>query len=402
MFSPSPKPALDSFNFDIAILALTDVSTDSRVLRQLDVARSLGSVACISPGSMPIAGVTHVSVPRASSRGKWQRRAAKLMRLATMSTGQHDRYYWSRPEVKALRRQYLTINARVTVANDLETLPVAVRHVRNTEVVFDAHEFYPGQQSGEDLSGRLWNQYSDQLCKQYMPAASSVLTVSPGIGRMYQERYGSKCLECLNCPAPANCVPGALREDGRIRLVHHGAYRTNRGIERLVRMMPLLPGHFELHLLLTGDQQSSGFRALKREVAGLENVTIHPPVSPDGIAAAINQYDVGVYLLDPVNVNHQLALPNKFFEFIQARLAVAIGPSPEMASIVRKHGLGLVADDFSEDALADQLRHLNPGALQNFKMNSDKAAQIYNAHQSTQSLKNELLRILKRSQRGAA
>jgi hypothetical protein len=30
-----------------------------------------------------------------------------------------------------------------------------------------------------------------------------------------------------------------------------------------------------------------------------------------------------------------MALPNKFFEFIQARLAVAIWPSPEMSKITK-------------------------------------------------------------------
>lgn len=402
MSTPSPTVARDSYDFDIAILSLADVSTDSRVLRQLHVAKNLGSVACISPGSIPLPGVTHIPLPHEAATGKWQRRAVKLIRLSTMSIGQHDRYYWSRPAVKALRRKFLTINARVTIANDLETLPVAVRHGRKTEVVFDAHEFYPGQQSSQDLNGRLWNQYSDHLCKRYMPSASSVLTVSSGIGRMYQEQYGSKCLECLNCPPPVNCTPRAPREDGKIRLVHHGAYRTNRGIERLIRMMPLLPAHFELHLLLTGDRQSTGFSQLQREVTGLENVTIHPPVSPDSIAAAINQYDVGVYLLAPVNLNHQLALPNKFFEFIQARLAIAIGPSPEMATIVRKHSLGLVADDFSENALAEQLKLLNGKNLQKFKMNSHAAARIYNTHHSTQTLSDELIRMLKRPQRSAA
>ena len=37
------------------------------------------------------------------------------------------------------------------------------------------------------------------------------------------------------------------------------------------------------------------------------------------IVRTINQFDLGVYLLPPVNFNSAHALPNKFFEFIQAR-----------------------------------------------------------------------------------
>jgi hypothetical protein len=35
-----------------------------------------------------------------------------------------------------------------------------------------------------------------------------------------------------------------------------------------------------------------------------------------------------------------------FVEFIQARLAVAVDPSPEMARLVQRYGCGVVAPDF--------------------------------------------------------
>ena len=48
-----------------------------------------------------------------------------------------------------------------------------------------------------------------------------------------------------------------------------------------------------------------------------------------------NQYDVGVFLLPASFPNQVHVLPNKLFDYIQARLAVAIGPSHEMAEVVR-------------------------------------------------------------------
>jgi len=39
------------------------------------------------------------------------------------------------------------------------------------------------------------------------------------------------------------------------------------------------------------------------------------------------------------------ALSDKLFEFIQACLADAIGPSPEMARIIHEDSCGIVADD---------------------------------------------------------
>ena len=45
------------------------------------------------------------------------------------------------------------------------------------------------------------------------------------------------------------------------------------------------------------------------------------------IAGKLNNYDVGLYMLRPSTFNTYMALPNKIFEFIQARLVIAIWPS---------------------------------------------------------------------------
>jgi hypothetical protein len=69
-----------------------------------------------------------------------------------------------------------------------------------------------------------------------------------------------------------------------------------------------------------------------------------------------------------------MALPNKLFEFIQARLAVATWPSPEMAKIVRNYGCGLVSDDYSVSSMAKCLNQLSSEDVMLFKEASNKAA----------------------------
>jgi hypothetical protein len=87
-----------------------------------------------------------------------------------------------------------------------------------------------------------------------------------------------------------------------------------------------------------------------------------------------NAYDIGLYALPPVNLNRRFALPNKFFEFIQARLAVAIGPSLEMARLVNQYRCGIVADDFRPETLASALETLDGTAIASFKRASHAAA----------------------------
>ena len=92
------------------------------------------------------------------------------------------------------------------------------------------------------------------------------------------------------------------------------------------------------------------------------------------ICKHINAYDVGLFLLPPNNFNYRHALPNKFFEFIQAGLAVAIGPSPEMATLVERHGCGVVAESFEPQALARALQGLTTEKLMAFKDAAHRAA----------------------------
>jgi hypothetical protein len=87
-----------------------------------------------------------------------------------------------------------------------------------------------------------------------------------------------------------------------------------------------------------------------------------------------NAYDIGLYLLEPSSFNNLHALPNKFFEFIQSRLAVAIGPSPEMARLVEKYDVGVVARSFSPVDMARALEHLDAERIDHFKRQADAAA----------------------------
>ena len=88
----------------------------------------------------------------------------------------------------------------------------------------------------------------------------------------------------------------------------------------------------------------------------------------------LNQYDVGIHSLPATATNNLLALPNKFFDFVQACLAIVIGPTPAMAARVQEFDLGVEAKGFSEDNLVDALNQLTPDAVARWKENSAAAA----------------------------
>ncbi|MEP6856576.1 MAG: hypothetical protein ABJA33_13955, partial [Pedococcus sp.] len=103
-------------------------------------------------------------------------------------------------------------------------------------------------------------------------------------------------------------------------------------------------------------------------------ITFHDPVAPADLPQTLNQFDVGAFCMPPININAEYALPNKFFDFVQARLAHAVGPAPEMARLVRQYGLGVVSDDFDVESFTRALQTMDAEAVQAGKEASHRHA----------------------------
>jgi glycosyltransferase involved in cell wall biosynthesis len=119
----------------------------------------------------------------------------------------------------------------------------------------------------------------------------------------------------------------------------------------------------DLYLVPAGDG-GKYLRTLQERAAGSDRITIHEPVPPAELPRTLNAYDVGVFSLPPDNFNMENCLPNKLFDFLQARLAFAVSPSPEMARFVRDNELGVVSADYSGESFVEALRELTPERVQ--------------------------------------
>jgi hypothetical protein len=75
-----------------------------------------------------------------------------------------------------------------------------------------------------------------------------------------------------------------------------------------------------------------------------------------------------------VSFNNAWALPNKFFDYIQARLGIIIGPSPEMVQTLEKYRLGATSSGFEADDIVATLDALSPTVVAAWKQNSHEAA----------------------------
>jgi glycosyltransferase involved in cell wall biosynthesis len=183
-----------------------------------------------------------------------------------------------------------------------------------------------------------------------------------------------------NAPAGQELEPTAVHTP--VRIIHHGVADPARRIEEMIEAVESLEGRYTLDLhLVAGSQRYLDHLAQRTSRA--QHSRLLEPLPMRGIVAAANDCDIGVHLLAARHLNERLALPNKLFEFIQARLAVIVGPTQEMARLVNDTGCGVVLNSFKARDLADALRALTPDQIASFKRAADHAAATLNAQRNS-------------------
>jgi hypothetical protein len=351
----------------ILCLSFSPLHADPRVHRQIQLLSKIHEVTAAGFSDPNVPGVAFIDV--SADRKTSVHRALAAVRLLLRW---FDTYYWSIGHVALARDKLHTGAYDLIIANDSDTWPLALSLRGSGRVLFDAHEYAPRE--FEDLWWwRVFHQrYREHMCTRYLPLADAVTTVCPGIADEYMRCFGVRPTVVLNAPPKRKTAPIAALP-GRIRMIHHGVAIRSRRIETMIIAMDHLDERFSLDLMLVG--HDAPYMAVLHDLAqSRPRVRFRPPVPMERITEETRDYEIGLFLLEPVNFNYLHALPNKFFEFIQARLAVAIGPSPEMARIAREFDCGIVADDYRPQSLARALNALTPEVIARLKQNAHHAA----------------------------
>jgi glycosyltransferase involved in cell wall biosynthesis len=356
---------------EVLVVSFSDLGRDPRVDRQLEWlhhAARLAAIGC-GPTSRPNVEYHGVSKPIPSL----QRRIRSAAQLSSRS---YEQYYWQRSDVDQTQAWMSKERFDVVIANDIDALPVAVERARGAKVIFDAHEYAPREHEHSAFWRLMFQRYRQYLCRRYIPRVHGMTTVSPAIADAYQRDTGVVAEIITNAPPLAQLAPSPHSGD-RVRLVHHGAAIASRHIEKMIDVANRLPPNYTLDLMLV--ESSPGYmRRLRKLASNNPRVRFRDPVPMPEIARALNEYDVGLCLIEPSNFNYLHALPNKLFEFIQARLAVVVGPSPAMAGVVREHQCGVVASDFDVGSVVRCVLEMEP-RIGEYKTASDQAAKLLNA-----------------------
>ncbi len=359
----------------ILIISFSSLHSDPRVLRQIRVLSGHGYIyAAGYTDPCASSAFRDVNVKWVPLKKEEMTLKTKIKKVLQLKLRLLKKYYNEQLPVSILYNLKLD-DFDLIVANDVETLPIALILAKGKPVYLDAHEYAPMEHSNF-LWKFLFTDYTLWLCKNYLNQASAMTTVGYEIAKEYQKKFNIALPQVIPNASEYKSLNVTPVED-KIHLVHHGGVHKGRGLDELIRLMNLLDERFILNFYLVANSSVSQkyLSSLKQTASHLKyKIYFHEPVEMSTIPQVINQYDIGVYLLQPVSFNNEMALPNKFFEFVQARLAIATGPSREMAKIVSEYDLGVVSEDFSAHSMAEKLNSLSKKKIMKMKNNSHKAA----------------------------
>ena len=286
---------------------------------------------------------------------------------------QYRRAYWSNPAVAAATSLLNESDASIdlAIANDVDTAPLVMRFVDPRRVHVDLHEYAPRQREELPRWRLFVAPFVRWILRTAVARAASTSTVSSGLARAYRSEFGLSPAVVTNATPYRDAEPTPV--DHPIRLVHSGAALPNRALELMIDAVESTTTDVTLDLFLTANDPAY-LESLRERCAGTTRCRLHDPVPYSALITTIAQYDVGVFVLPPTTFNYRWALPNKLFDYVQARLGIIVGPSPEMSAIVDERGLGMVCGDFTADSLRRALDGLTPERVGEFKAAAHRAA----------------------------
>ncbi|MFN3995377.1 MAG: glycosyltransferase [bacterium] len=284
-------------------------------------------------------------------------------------------YYFSLDVVINVYKELKKRRFDVILVNDTFWVPLAyeLKKIYGCKLILDAHEYYPLEFEEDQEWVRNEKPFKEWIVSTYYPKADIVFTVSYSIAEKYKQVCGIDPVVFMNTPYYHDLKP-IFSQGDVIKIVHHGGAIKSRKIENIIKAMEYTSKNVHFHLYLIIPREKDYYQELLDLAKKFSNVEIFPPFKPDELIFGINSYDVGLVYFYPSNFNYKNALPNKFFEYIQARVPVICVDTPDITRLVKQYDIGWILEDYDPLTIAKVINSLDKAEINRVKSNVDLAA----------------------------
>ncbi|PZO62107.1 MAG: glycosyltransferase [Pseudoxanthomonas suwonensis] len=365
------------------ILSFSVLDGDPRVLKQIAMFRDEYEIVSVGYGPRPQGVAEHIEVPRSIDPLRPSFRHLMLL----LALRRYHRAYFGSRRVRFVQESVRPGSMDVILANDVIAVPLALSLAPGCGVHADLHEYASRQREEERWWRTLVGPFQAWMVRNYVARASSVTTVSPGLAAEYSREFDVPA-EVVPNAAPYHETEAPTSVGSPIRLVHMGGSVRGRALREMIEAVIITserePGRFTLDLYLKGGEKAYEDQ-LKEMVASDRAAAVNwrDPVRVDRIVQTLAAYDVGLIVYPPTNFNIVHALPNKLYDYIQARLGVVVGPGADMKDLVESAGCGLAVTGTRPEQIAEALLATTNEQILGWKLASHQHADRLSAERSS-------------------
>jgi glycosyltransferase involved in cell wall biosynthesis len=230
---------------------------------------------------------------------------------------------------------------------------------RKVQLAYDAHEYVRGTPAA---AARRVAAYAD-LEAEFIGDVDRVVAVSDRLAEWLRRDYRLARAPDVVLNAPVDPpqdieVPGirevvGVEEDTPL-LVYGGGVNRARGVDTIVRALPQL-SDVHLAIVTRGNSVVVDLQKLAGRLGVRDRIHVATYVDSDLVPLYLTSATVGVISLLRAP-NHDIAVTNKFCEYIAAGLPIVTSDTPAQAELVRDLGLGAVYTAGSAAELASAVR----------------------------------------------
>lgn len=277
------------------------------------------------------------------------------------------------------------IRSDCIIANDLEALvPAYFNSIhRAKNIVYDSHEIWTEREGcRKSLLHKLINNIELVLESHIVQRIKTVLTVSVPIADYLKNKwnYNKHIYTVWNMPLeniPIKVSRKALGiPDNNTVFVYTGTISRRRNIDKLIDAFPDRAG---ITLLLIGEIEFD----LKAEIEKRTNIIHIAKVPPEHLISYLSIADIGIHPLNTdISINHKYALPNKFFQYMEAGLALCMFDSISIKQLIDEFHNGICGSMNSTNDVSVMIDRILASDMNLMKGNSDILIQNHSSMRS--------------------